>query len=57
MPVYVDLVDYDQFSIHELDRMLEELGYNEVRILFYHFKKHGYTLDDGLGTHRMWFVF
>ncbi|GKC97850.1 hypothetical protein Tco_1168125 [Tanacetum coccineum] len=45
---YIDLIDYDQFSINELDRILEELGYTGGRILFTHFKIHGHTLGDGL---------
>ncbi|GKE01427.1 mutator type transposase, partial [Tanacetum coccineum] len=38
----------DQFSVHEIDSMLEDLGQDGHRVMFYHFLKPGYDLDNGL---------
>ncbi|PWA62796.1 hypothetical protein CTI12_AA361310 [Artemisia annua] len=45
---FVDLIDCDEFSIHEIDSMLEDLEYDGRRVMFYHFLKPDYDLDNGL---------
>ena len=45
---YVDLVDTDEFSVHELDTMLTEIGYNDQVPMYYHFKIPDLDLDYGL---------
>nr|GEY88190.1 transposase, mutator type [Tanacetum cinerariifolium] len=45
---FVDLIDSDQFSVHEIDFMLEDLGQDGHRVMFYHFLKPGCDLDNGL---------
>lgn len=45
---YVDLVDSEYFSMHEIDAMVQEIGYSEDDIMYYHFLKPGYDLDFGL---------
>nr|KAJ0212334.1 hypothetical protein LSAT_V11C400177300 [Lactuca sativa] len=46
---FVDLIDNDLFSIHDIDDMMEELGYvEEGRIMYYHFKRPLRDLDFGL---------
>ncbi|GJW37387.1 hypothetical protein Tco_0060307 [Tanacetum coccineum] len=45
---YVDPIDCDMFSIHELYGMLKELGLgDDNKILFMHFRIIGMSLDDG----------
>nr|KAJ0215401.1 hypothetical protein LSAT_V11C300146650 [Lactuca sativa] len=46
--VYVDEVDTDLFSVHELDDMVRELGYKTKQTLYYHFCIPEYPLDYGL---------
>nr|KAJ0220763.1 hypothetical protein LSAT_V11C200050740 [Lactuca sativa] len=45
---YVDYVDTDLFSVHELDDMVRELGYKTEQTLYYHFCIPEYPLDYGL---------
>nr|GFB65514.1 polyamine oxidase 1 [Tanacetum cinerariifolium] len=45
---FVDLIDSDQFSVHEIDSMLEDLGQDGHRVMSYHFLKPGCDLDNGL---------
>nr|KAJ0202104.1 hypothetical protein LSAT_V11C600331030 [Lactuca sativa] len=45
---YVDDVDTDLFSVHELDEMVRELGYKTEQTLYYHFCILEYPLDYGL---------
>ncbi|KAJ9552497.1 hypothetical protein OSB04_016542 [Centaurea solstitialis] len=45
---YVDLVDTDEFSVHELEAMVETLGYQTCIPTFYHFNVPGLSLDCGL---------
>ncbi|XP_052625000.1 uncharacterized protein LOC111916210 [Lactuca sativa] len=45
---YVDYVDIDLFSVHELDDMVRELGYKTEQTLYYHFCIPEYPLDYGL---------
>ena len=45
---FVDLIDCDQFSIHEIDSILEDLGHDGHRVMFYHFLKPDCDLDNGL---------
>ncbi|GKB44418.1 mutator type transposase [Tanacetum coccineum] len=42
------MIDSDQFSVHEIDSMLEDLGQDGHRVMFYHFLKPGCDLDNGL---------
>ncbi|CAI9286865.1 unnamed protein product [Lactuca saligna] len=35
---YIDLVDIDEFSVHELDAMMLELGYVVPPVIYYHFR-------------------
>ncbi|GJV46112.1 hypothetical protein Tco_1430648 [Tanacetum coccineum] len=45
---FVDMIDSEQFSVHEIDSMLEDLGQDGHRVMFYHFLKPGCDLDNGL---------
>nr|KAJ0187464.1 hypothetical protein LSAT_V11C900468320 [Lactuca sativa] len=47
---YVDLLDIDTFSIHDIDEMMEELGYidSDQTLLYYHFLRPFGDLDFGL---------
>ena len=45
---YVDFVDIDVFSVHELDTMVREIGYVEGKTLYYHFLIPEVELDFGL---------
>ena len=45
---YVDFVDIDVFSVHELDTMVREIGYVEGQTLYYHFLIPEVELDFGL---------
>ncbi|GKE72902.1 hypothetical protein Tco_1534943, partial [Tanacetum coccineum] len=38
----------DEFSVHEIDSMLEDSGQDGHRVMFYHFLKPGCVLDNGL---------
>nr|KAJ0214740.1 hypothetical protein LSAT_V11C400189350 [Lactuca sativa] len=46
---YVDLVDIDTFSIHDIDRMMEEFGHidSDDTLLYYHFPRQFGDLDFG----------
>nr|GEW63433.1 polyamine oxidase 1 [Tanacetum cinerariifolium] len=45
---FVDMIDSDEFSVHEIDSMLEDFGHDHHRVMFYHFLKPCYDLDNGL---------
>nr|GEV41801.1 transposase, mutator type [Tanacetum cinerariifolium] len=45
---FVDLIDSGQFYVHEIDSMLEDLGQDGHKVMFYHFLKPGFDLDNGL---------
>ncbi|CAI9283347.1 unnamed protein product [Lactuca saligna] len=46
---YVDLLDIDEFSIHDIDEMMDILGcVEEGKLLYYHFKRPLSDLDTGL---------
>ncbi|KAJ9566814.1 hypothetical protein OSB04_002780 [Centaurea solstitialis] len=45
---YVELVDTDKFSVHELEDMMHEIGYKTPRPTYYHFVIPGKDLDFGL---------
>ncbi|CAI9281188.1 unnamed protein product [Lactuca saligna] len=47
---YVDLLDIDTFSIHDIDEMMEELGHidSDKTLLYYHFLRPFGDLDFGL---------
>lgn len=44
----VDLVDMDEFSVHELDDMMLKLGYVVPPVIYYHFQLPNRDLDFGL---------
>nr|GEW72398.1 transposase, mutator type [Tanacetum cinerariifolium] len=44
----VDTIDSDKFYVNEIDSMLEDLGYDGHREMFYHFLKSCCDLDDEL---------
>ncbi|CAI9303784.1 unnamed protein product [Lactuca saligna] len=43
-----DVVDIDEFSVHELDLMMRELGYDGTEIMYYHFRFPNEGFDFGL---------
>ncbi|CAI9267001.1 unnamed protein product [Lactuca saligna] len=45
---YVDYVDMDVFSVHELDDMLKEIGYINSELIYYHFLIPEIEIDYGL---------
>ncbi|CAI9290393.1 unnamed protein product [Lactuca saligna] len=46
---FVDLVDIDTFSVHDIDEMMEDLGYASIgKPLYYHFQRPLGDLDFGL---------
>ncbi|PWA58539.1 polyamine oxidase 1 [Artemisia annua] len=45
---FVDIVDVDEFSVHEMDAMVEELVNDGHSIMFYHFLIPSESLDNGL---------
>ena len=45
---FVDYVDIDLFSAHDLDEMMEWLGYDGVAKIYYHFMIPDSDLDFGL---------
>ncbi|GKE21271.1 mutator type transposase, partial [Tanacetum coccineum] len=45
---FVDMIDSDEFFVHEIDSMLEELGQDGHRVMFYHFLKPSCDLDNRL---------
>ncbi|CAI9291584.1 unnamed protein product [Lactuca saligna] len=46
---FVDLLDIDTFSVHDIDEMMEDLGYASVgKPLYYHFQRPLGDLDFGL---------
>ncbi|GJV15888.1 hypothetical protein Tco_1361211 [Tanacetum coccineum] len=45
---FVDMKDSDEFSVHEIDSMLEDLGHDGHMVMFYHFLKPCCDLDNGL---------
>ncbi|CAI9301126.1 unnamed protein product [Lactuca saligna] len=45
---YFDVVDIDEFSVHELELMMRELGYDGTEIMYYHFRLHNEGFDFGL---------
>ncbi|KAI3509052.1 hypothetical protein L1887_24076 [Cichorium endivia] len=46
---FVDLVDIDEFCVHDIDDMMDTLGYvEEGKLLYFHFKRPFSDLDFGL---------
>ncbi|KAK9047963.1 hypothetical protein SSX86_033075 [Deinandra increscens subsp. villosa] len=45
---FVDFVDIDKFSVHELDIILERLGHPKDDVRYYHYLVPNKNLDDGL---------
>ncbi|GJU83449.1 hypothetical protein Tco_1285814 [Tanacetum coccineum] len=45
---FVDMIDSDEFSVHEIVSMLEDLGHDGHKVMFYHFLKPCCNLDNGL---------
>ena len=35
---YVDMVDIEEFSIHEMDAIMKGLGYSVLPVIYYHFR-------------------
>ncbi|KAJ0507983.1 putative transposase, mutator type, transposase, MuDR, plant, MULE transposase [Helianthus annuus] len=46
--MYVDRVDGDTFSVHEVDQMILELGYQKEQTICYHFRVPEGDMDSGL---------
>ena len=42
------MVDTETFSIHDLDEMVQDLGWTDRKIMFYNFLEPGKNLDVGL---------
>nr|KAJ0211898.1 hypothetical protein LSAT_V11C400179570 [Lactuca sativa] len=45
---HVDLVDMDEFSVHELDEVMLKLGYEVPRVIYYHYQLPNRDLEFGL---------
>ncbi|KAK1425488.1 hypothetical protein QVD17_20840 [Tagetes erecta] len=45
---FIDMVDRDEFSVHDVDCMMQRLGYLRDEIIYYQFKIPGTDLDCGL---------
>jgi hypothetical protein len=45
---YVDIIDIDKFSVHEIDDVLEILGYSKEQVRYYHYLIPNTDLDFGL---------
>ncbi|KAI7748715.1 hypothetical protein M8C21_010434 [Ambrosia artemisiifolia] len=45
---FIDLLDHDKFSVHEMDRILEKFGYQKDIERYYHYQVPGSDLDFGL---------
>nr|GEY11112.1 RNA-directed DNA polymerase, eukaryota, reverse transcriptase zinc-binding domain protein [Tanacetum cinerariifolium] len=45
---FVDMIDNDEFFVHEIVSMLENLGHDGHKVMFYHFLKPCCDLDNGL---------
>ncbi|GKF56211.1 hypothetical protein Tco_0166551 [Tanacetum coccineum] len=45
---YFDCIDIDEFSVHELNDMVKEIGFSGKNIMYYSFLKLDMSLDNGL---------
>ncbi|CAI9302900.1 unnamed protein product [Lactuca saligna] len=45
---HIDLVDMDEFSVHELDKLMLKLGYEVPPIIYYHYQLPNGNLEFGL---------
>ncbi|KAL4562714.1 hypothetical protein LXL04_026744 [Taraxacum kok-saghyz] len=45
---YVNFIDMDEFSVHELDYMIQQLGYEVPPVIYYHFQIPNGDFDFGL---------
>ncbi|KAL4556249.1 hypothetical protein LXL04_038894 [Taraxacum kok-saghyz] len=45
---YVDFIDMDEFLVHELDHMMQQLGYEVPPVIYYHFQIPNGDFDFGL---------
>ncbi|KAL8256457.1 hypothetical protein R6Q59_031524 [Mikania micrantha] len=45
---YVDMVGANDFSVHDVNAMLEELGYAKDKVIYYHFRVPEGDLDSSL---------
>ncbi|KAL8246097.1 hypothetical protein R6Q59_007313 [Mikania micrantha] len=45
---YIDMVDSDNFLMHELNKMIQELGYTKDVFMYYHFRVPHWDLDTGI---------
>ncbi|KAL4578783.1 hypothetical protein LXL04_014914 [Taraxacum kok-saghyz] len=47
---YVKFIDMDEFSVHELDYMMQQLGYEVPPVIYYHFQIPNGDFDFGLSA-------
>lgn len=48
---FVDLLDIEKFSVHEIDSIMEDLGYDgNGKVMYYYFLVPNHDLDFGLRT-------
>nr|GEY18489.1 hypothetical protein [Tanacetum cinerariifolium] len=52
MVIFFDYIDIDEFLVLEVSDMVNKLDYSDKVAMFYHFKKSGCDLDNGLHTLR-----
>ncbi|GJT87824.1 mutator type transposase [Tanacetum coccineum] len=45
---YLDCIDIDEFSVHELNDMVKKIGFSGKNIMYYSFLKPDISLDNGL---------
>jgi hypothetical protein len=45
---FVDMIDSDEFSVHEVNSMIEVIGYTGNEVIYYHYKVPDLELDYGL---------
>ncbi|KAM0070211.1 hypothetical protein Hdeb2414_s0001g00010611 [Helianthus debilis subsp. tardiflorus] len=45
---FVDMIDVDMFSVHEISDMLDELGYSVTDHIYYFFQNPEKDLDNGI---------
>ncbi|KAL8227069.1 hypothetical protein R6Q57_016901 [Mikania cordata] len=50
--MYVDLMNRDEFSVHEINSIVKELGYSVKKIMFYHYKIPNQDLNFGHKRHN-----
>ncbi|GKC12166.1 hypothetical protein Tco_1008948, partial [Tanacetum coccineum] len=48
LPLWIRRIDSDEFSVHEMDSILEDSRHDDHRVMFYHFLKPFCNLDNVL---------